>query len=107
MKNKIYENITTFMNENSSIQIYFEKSDSLAYSIYDYPAFKLLRIDNMEEFIKEAYYKILDRPIDEKDLKHLQNNLRNNVIAKQNFLKSLESTKEAIVKNTKLNWEKQ
>ncbi|MGR5220939.1 DUF4214 domain-containing protein [Vibrio parahaemolyticus] len=110
MKNNgSYDSLTEFVNSNLASNglntLIFERNENLTFSIYNFPCSKLLSIQNDVEFLYEAYYKILDRTIDEASLIHLSSKLKSKQITKKSVINSLFNSSERKVKKTLIDFE--
>ena len=100
-----YENLIEIVRSNSGERLEFERADGIEYSIFNYPVSKLLGLESHRDFIKEAYYKVLDRPVDDKNLEILFLQLDGGGVSREVILNSLINSTEASSKKTKINWE--
>lgn len=100
IQNKIHKN---YENHNHLDEpLLFELPEGIEYSIFDFPVSYLLNITNNQDFLIESYFKILDRPIDIESFNILLSKLDNKTTTKEKIIKSLTSSKECKIKNTKL-----
>jgi|GEM_PF-2999559 len=90
---------------NNSTEIHFERAEGLSESIFFYPRNKLLEIENDEEFIRECFYKILDRPVDDAAFNSLRSALKRKRFSRQELIQTIYDSEERVKKQTKLNYE--
>jgi len=100
IQNQIHKNYETQNHLDESLL--FELPEGIEYSIFDLPISYLLNITNNQDFLVESYFKILDRPIDMNSFNILLSKLDNKTTTKEKIIKSLTSSKECKIKNTKL-----
>jgi hypothetical protein len=93
------DNLTQY---NSSAKMHFEKPQGLSYSIFSYPKSVLLDIEDTEEFIRECFFKILDRSVDEFNLKKYLQAIKSNHLSKEEFIKEIATSNERQIKQTAL-----
>lgn len=105
MFQETYKKMIEIVNKNSKERLEFERADGIEYSIFNYPASKLLGLKNHRDFIKEAYYKVLDRPVDEENLEILFLQLDGGGVSRDKILHLLCVSTEAKAKKTKIDWE--
>ncbi len=105
MFKQTYENLIEIVKKNSKEKLEFERSEGIEYSIFNYPVSKLLGLENHRDFIKESYYKVLDRPVDEQNLEILFLQLDSGGVSREIILNSLIDSTEAKGKKTKIDWE--
>ena len=107
--NGSYDSLTEFVNSNLASNglntLIFERNENLTFSIYNFPYSKLLSIQNDVEFLYEAYYKILDRIVDETSLIHLSSKLRAKQITKKIVINSLFNSSERKIKKTSIDFD--
>jgi len=103
----IYENLCQLTADNLSKdhslkKIHFESSIGLNYSIFDYPEKILLEIEGTEAFIYECFYKILDRNVDENNLKRYKKLINSGLLTKEQLIKEIFQSNERKIKMTGL-----
>mgnify|MGYP001259685109 CR=1 FL=1 len=101
----LYNKIVLEIQNNSDRELDFENVDGIYESIFNFPSYKLLAIKGDSAFIKECYYKILDRPVDPIAYKLLLTRLKNKQNSRLYIIKELTNSQEAIIKCTKIDWE--
>ena len=104
---EIYKKLCQITNDNlhqydPQISIHFEHPQGLAYSIFSYPKQELLDIEDAEEFIRESFYKILDRAVDENNFKKYVPLIKNKKLSKEDLLKELYASGERTIKQTQI-----
>lgn len=105
--NNIYEKlcqitIGNLQHYNSEMKIHFERPEGLCYSIFNYPVKVLLEIEGTEDFIRECFYKILDRVVDEKNLNKYLNEISSERMTREGFIKEIYQSNERAIKMTGL-----
>jgi len=99
-----YIKLTKLVNNNlrnSSLDaIIFELEENLNESIYNFSYRRLVSIEDNEQFLYEAYYKILDRVIDMPSYEKLYSQIENHKISKEKIIKNLINSEEAKIKKT-------
>ena len=103
---KEYELLTNLVNDNlrknDCKEIIFENYEIIDFNIYKFPISLLLKIDDNKQFIYEAYYKILDRIVDDESFNRLLNQLNNNKISKEKIIRNLFNSEERRAKQTNI-----
>ena len=92
---------------NSTTKLHFERPDGLSASIFNYPQSELLAIEDNEVFIRECFYKILDRPVDQAAFKSLRRALKTKRLSKQEVIQTIYDSEERVKKQTKLDFNQQ
>jgi len=85
--------------------IHFELPEGLPHSIFCYPVTNLLDIDGTDDFIRECFYKILDRPVDAVSFKKLTFSLRIKKLSRLEVIQEIYNLEERYKKQTDLNYE--
>jgi len=103
--NRLYERLCEITVENLHAfdpreKIHFETPEGLPYSIFSYPKDKLLEIQGVDDFIYECFFKILDRDVDEMNLKRYKKALISGKLTKEGLIKALLNTSERGIKMT-------
>ena len=103
----IYENlcqitIDNLQHYNPEMKIHFEKPQGLCYSIFNYPTRVLLEVKGTEDFIRECFYKILDRVVDENNLKKYIKEIKSERLTREDFIKEIYLSNERAIKMTGL-----
>jgi len=107
---EIYKKLCQLTQDNlqqydRKAKFHFEQAEGLSDSIFSYPQSKLLNIASTETFVRECFYKILDRPVDDAALKNFTRALKSNRISKQELIETLSSSSERAEKHTELTYE--
>jgi hypothetical protein len=89
-------------NYDSNAKIHFERAEGLLYSVFSYPKEKLLSINDSDEFIRECFYKILDRTVDEYNFNKYHKALQANKISRDDLINELYQSNERDIKQTGL-----
>ncbi|WP_373740492.1 hypothetical protein [Neisseria sp.] len=101
-----YLALTEIVNRNLKThnldEIIFERFEGMSFNIFAYPKQILLDIQDDETFLREAYYKILDREIDKPAFNNLSSQLKEKKINKAQILDILYSSRERAIKKTQL-----
>ncbi len=104
-----YEKLIKIINhnfkENGLRTLVFESYTNLEETIYDFPSQKLLCIKDNTKFLYEAYYKILDRVIDDRSYLILMKQLEENRISKLKIIENLCNSEECKIKKTSIQFE--
>lgn len=99
-----YSLLVGLVNENlkkaGCEAIYFESYDNLSESIYKFPVQKLLEIKNDAEFVREVYFKMLDRPVDMRSYNHLVSALKKKTLSRKDVIKNVFLSDERKIKQT-------
>ncbi len=105
-EHKEYFALTDFVNQQLSKEgieeIVFESHEAIYEDILEFPINKLLDIKDDRQFLYEAYYKILDRIIDDKSFVHYSSQLENNHVTRKKLIKILFASDERKIKQTNI-----
>ncbi|SFO87915.1 hypothetical protein [Hydrogenimonas thermophila] len=105
---EIYEKLINYVNKqlesNNHNKLYFDQSETIDKSLFEFPVSDLLSIKDEEQFVNECFLKILDRYIDNGNL-HLISKLKKKQLSKKDIINILYSSKERKVKHLDLNFD--
>ncbi len=87
-------------------ELHLEQAQGIEYSIRDYPLSQLLAVEDTADFIRECFYKILDRPIEEPQLKEYFLQLTQHGLDRRTFIQRIYQSAERKEKHTQINFEK-
>jgi len=94
---KYYKDLVNYVNkrlkEEGYNELYFDEMENIDKNLYEYPIEELLKIEDEEKFVKECFFKILDRYIDEGNY-HLIEKLKSKKLSKIKIIEILYSSKE-------------
>ena len=105
--NRLYERLCEITVDNLHAydplaELHFETSKGLQYSVFNYPEEKLLEIQGVENFIYECFFKILDRTVDNENLKKYIQEIDAQRISREAFITEIYNTNERKIKMTGL-----
>jgi len=90
---------------NSLYRLHFETVEGLSESIFSYPIKQLLSIEDSDSFIRECFYKMLDRPVDDDALQSFSYALKRKKLTRMEFIQTIYDSEERIKKQTDLRYE--
>lgn len=104
---EIYKKLCKYTNNklcsyDPNAKIHFERADGLLYSVFSYPKEKLIAIKDSDEFIRECFYKILDRTVDDYNFNKYHKALQANTISRDDLISELYQSNERDIKQTDL-----
>ncbi|HIM07222.1 MAG: DUF4214 domain-containing protein [Cycloclasticus sp.] len=103
----IYSKLCGLTNEklteyDSELAIHFETPEGLKYTVFSYPRSALLEVKETSEFVRECFYKILDRAVDKSSYVHYCKALNSSQMSRDEMIEELVDSDERKIKKTVL-----